>query len=221
MLRQPQPVAGPSGSLQHRKRVKRAIIDLSDSEEEDRQPVAKRKKRRLHHRDEIISIGNEIPQAGPSNAATTTVKRPSPSLELGNAWEDLSLIDTDLFSDPSFHQDHAQTEVSSQKEVLSIDVQLSQVLEIVPDVEPEHALTLLRQYIETYAGGTVERVVGELFENSYPKVVTGKGKRKRDDTDDPAVRRTPEIDYRSADRPYPDTGAYIVLAEVSFPQSTH
>lgn len=210
---QPQPVAGPSTSLQNRKHTKRAVIELTDSEDEDRQPAAKRRRRRTNlPAKQNVLIGNQVP-GGPSNAATAL---PSPSLELGNAWNDLSLIDTDVFNASSHsHEGQGQVNASEQKQVLSVDDQLSQVLEIVPDVEPEHALMLIRQYAETYAGATVERVVGELFENSYPKIVSGKGKRKRDNADDPATRLTPEIDYRRTDRPHPNTVAYNVLAHVS------
>lgn len=72
------------------------------------------------------------------------------------------------------------------------------VLEIVPDVQPAHALTLIEQYMQSDPAHVVELVLHALFENpNYPKVDT-KGKHKRDEADGDAGDRDsarPRVDY--------------------------
>lgn len=65
----------------------------------------------------------------------------------------------------------------------------AQVLEIIPDIEPEHCAALVADRYPDAQGATVERVLHSLFEDpSYPKIQKGlgqdKGKRKAVEGDD-------------------------------------
>ncbi|KAG6377314.1 hypothetical protein JVT61DRAFT_15103 [Boletus reticuloceps] len=86
-----------------------------------------------------------------------------------------------------------------------IDEYLVRVLEIVPDVQPAHALALIEEFTQTQPGNVVEFVLHALFENpSYPKVDKN-GKHKRDASDDdPNIRdpQKPKLDYTSKERVY-------------------
>ncbi|KDQ54307.1 hypothetical protein JAAARDRAFT_38467 [Jaapia argillacea MUCL 33604] len=84
---------------------------------------------------------------------------------------------------------------------------LALILEIIPDVQPTHVLTLLEQYFPTHPDNLVEHILHLLFENpDYPKVDTkGKGKRVRIDAEEEAAGegsspKKPRVDFGSKDR---------------------
>lgn len=92
--------------------------------------------------------------------------------------------------------------------------QLRQVLEVVPDVQPEYAQELLTE------SKTVEATLNALFENpAYPKV-DRKGKRK---AEDPMGKERgqpkPKIDYSTTERPTLGGPYYYELALVCIPLS--
>jgi TRIAD3 protein (E3 ubiquitin-protein ligase RNF216) len=70
---------------------------------------------------------------------------------------------------------------------------VAQVLEIIPDVDPEYALSLIRQHYPESRDQVVEPVLHALFEDpAYPKL-DKKGKRKRVEGDIPGdARDTPK-----------------------------
>ncbi|KAJ3937045.1 MAG: hypothetical protein NXY57DRAFT_982937 [Lentinula lateritia] len=83
---------------------------------------------------------------------------------------------------------------------------LSQVLELVPDVQPEYAEELILQHSTTRQGEVLEAVIHALFENSaYPKI-DKKGKRKSTEQHhDEGGHKKPrfdEPDYSRLDREY-------------------
>ncbi|KAJ7109483.1 hypothetical protein C8R44DRAFT_635668 [Mycena epipterygia] len=83
---------------------------------------------------------------------------------------------------------------------------VAQVLEIIPDVDPEHAFSLVRQHYPQSGDQVVEPVLHALFEDpTYPKL-DKKGKRKRVEEDDlPGDARgkpKAKLDYSSKDREY-------------------
>lgn len=96
------------------------------------------------------------------------------------------------------------------------DFYLAHVLEVVPDVQPDHAMGLVRKYITDYGSEVANNVVHMLFEDpSYPKVERNKGKRKRDADDDgppPKVAKT--VDYGSTNRPFTGGAWYYQMAVV-------
>lgn len=86
------------------------------------------------------------------------------------------------------------------------DGYVAQVLEIIPDVLPEHVRSLIEQRHPTYNEQVVENVLHTLFEDpTYPKRdPKGKGKRKReelnDDTEGAMQSAKQKVDYASKDR---------------------
>ncbi|THH31727.1 hypothetical protein EUX98_g2465 [Antrodiella citrinella] len=96
---------------------------------------------------------------------------------------------------------------------------LAQVLEILPDVDPSHALALITLHHEEQQNEVVATVLQTLFEDpQYPKA-DKKGKRKREESgeESPSVRQRVEvematIDYGNKERPQPAGPFYQDLA---------
>ncbi|KAH9922385.1 uncharacterized protein B0H18DRAFT_1018159 [Fomitopsis serialis] len=84
------------------------------------------------------------------------------------------------------------------------DGYVAQVLEIVPDVLPEHVRTLLQLHEPAFKDRAVEQILHTLFENpNYPKAESkGKGKRKREDADDEREAKSVKVDYASTNREF-------------------
>lgn len=104
---------------------------------------------------------------------------------------------------------------------------LSLVLEVIPDVLPEHALKLIQEHYPTDGDQVGERVFQCLFDDpSYPKVESvaagkRKGKRKASEMEGNAQgcpSRT-KIDFTAVNRPKPTGRNYKKLALVS--RSSH
>ena len=109
---------------------------------------------------------------------------------------------------------------------------VARVLEIIPDVEPDHLVALVRKHAQEHPADTlVEHIVHRLFEGSpYPRVDRkGKGKRKqadeadvgRDGVADADDNATPSkrirIDYATISRPFTGGVHYANLALVRIP----
>lgn len=93
---------------------------------------------------------------------------------------------------------------------------VSQILEIVPDVEPDHLLALVMKFLPDYQEKVVEPVLHALFEDpTYPKI-DKKGKRKRVDDNDASGKKARTIEYGSLDRKYTGGVHYSDIAIVSF-----
>jgi TRIAD3 protein (E3 ubiquitin-protein ligase RNF216) len=108
---------------------------------------------------------------------------------------------------------------------------VARVLEIIPDVEPDHLLALVRKHAEEHPAGTlVEHILHMLFEDSsYPRV-DRKGKRKKadvggdgengvadgDDGNATCSKKT-KIDYATKSRPFTGGAHYADLALVRMP----
>ncbi|KAK0499446.1 hypothetical protein EDD18DRAFT_852256 [Armillaria luteobubalina] len=93
---------------------------------------------------------------------------------------------------------------------------LAQVLEIVPDVEPNFAQELIAKNLPTFGDKVVETVLHSLFEDaSYPKV---EKKRKAASGSSPGgsaakkARVDDEVNYASTDRPFAGGHDYAELA---------
>ncbi|KAJ6596999.1 hypothetical protein DFH09DRAFT_972809 [Mycena vulgaris] len=82
---------------------------------------------------------------------------------------------------------------------------VAQVLEIIPDVDPEYALSLINQHYPQSRDQVVEPVLHALFEDpAYPKL-DKKGKRKRVEEDvrgDARGKPKAKLDYGTKDREY-------------------
>ncbi|KAF8064103.1 hypothetical protein FPV67DRAFT_1782451 [Lyophyllum atratum] len=107
---------------------------------------------------------------------------------------------------------------------------IARILEIVPDVEPDHLLSLVINQMlarpDQNVGDVVEHILHGLFEDpKYPKVDRkGKGKRKQTEEERQpggSPTKKPKIDYRDKDRPFQRGVHYADLAlehlQVSFP----
>ncbi|KAH7906652.1 hypothetical protein BJ138DRAFT_1129757 [Hygrophoropsis aurantiaca] len=96
-----------------------------------------------------------------------------------------------------------------------IDAYVARVIEIVPDVQPGHVLTLIEQYHATHPENVVELVLHALLEGPpYPKV-DNKGKRKRVEGEEDGVVRgqpKPKLDYAQKDREYKGGPHYTDMA---------
>ncbi|KAJ6490170.1 hypothetical protein DFH09DRAFT_1208883 [Mycena vulgaris] len=89
---------------------------------------------------------------------------------------------------------------------------VAQVLEIIPDVDPEHALSLVKHHYPESRDRVVELVLHALFENpAYPKL-DKKGKRKRVENEDARGRPKPKFDYGNKDRENMGGANYAELA---------
>ncbi|KAH8835392.1 hypothetical protein DL96DRAFT_50072 [Flagelloscypha sp. PMI_526] len=97
------------------------------------------------------------------------------------------------------------------------DVLVAQVLEIVPDVEPAHALHLVNIHYGAHKNDVTQFVIHTLFEDpSYPKN-DHKGKRKRVDVDNEGSSRGQprlKVDFGSTDRRPPLDRSYGELAMI-------
>jgi TRIAD3 protein (E3 ubiquitin-protein ligase RNF216) len=94
---------------------------------------------------------------------------------------------------------------------------VAQVLEIIPDVQPDHLLALVEQHLPTYQAQVLQHVLHTLFEDaSYPKVEKkAKGKRKVEVEEDPAPVKKAKIDYGSTERQFQRGRYYVDLSLVS------
>lgn len=102
--------------------------------------------------------------------------------------------------------------VEEEKDQVSTVV--AQVLEIIPDVHPDHLLALVEQHLPTHQAQVLEHVLHILFEDaSYPKVEKkAKGKRKVEAEEDPAPAKKAKIDYGSTERQFQRGRHYVDLS---------
>lgn len=75
-----------------------------------------------------------------------------------------------------------KSELNESGLVDPVDTYLAQVLEVVPDVQPDFARNLLYESASTEGSGAARAVVSFLLEQTYPKVEHGDGKPKKDST---------------------------------------
>jgi TRIAD3 protein (E3 ubiquitin-protein ligase RNF216) len=100
-----------------------------------------------------------------------------------------------------------------------MDTYVARVLEIIPDVQPTHVLSLLEQNVEAHQDGVVEVVLHAIFEDTnYPKI-DKKGKRKREEAEEEesgSVKSKVKIDYGHKDRVNQGGPLYAEIALVCF-----
>jgi TRIAD3 protein (E3 ubiquitin-protein ligase RNF216) len=98
------------------------------------------------------------------------------------------------------------------------DSYVARVLEIIPDAQPEHVLSLVHKHIQSYGEQTVERILHIFFEDpTYPKV-DKKGKRKRVEDEmghEERGKSKLKVDYGSKDREYKGGPFYTDIALVT------
>ena len=100
---------------------------------------------------------------------------------------------------------------------------LALILEVIPDVQPKHAMGLIEMRHPIYKDQVVERVLQDLFDDpSYPRVDADaaekwKAKRKASEMED-VLEKPPsrvKIDFANVDRPKPTGKYYRKLTLVS------
>ena len=210
------------------------VIDISDSDED--MPLAKVASSSKNWGDSGTEPGPSRP--GPSlpfsssqanlllNAAGRSAEHHAAPLFLPSNDDDndgleapqpVSLVGADEDLPMAVHLSKASTPDSAPN---PIDIYVVRVLEVIPDVQPEHVRTLLGRHINTHKDGLVELILHMLFEDSnYPKV-DKKGKRKRDegiDANNQELERGKakiKIDYASKDRPSTGGNFYLDIALV-------
>lgn len=180
------------------------VIELTDSEDEEPRPPA---------RERVAVAGPSKKKHNPPLQHQTVAssgslenipsKRRSPSKSVPLFWP------SDEENEPpstTGHQDASNIVDVDDDDLPStppdpIPGFVAQVLEIIPDVDPDYVLSLVRQHYPQSQHQVVEPVLHALFEDpSYPKL-DRKGKRKR--VEDDQGRDKPKVakmDYGSKDR---------------------
>jgi hypothetical protein len=113
-----------------------------------------------------------------------------------------------------------RVEMAPQQQAIPVEdpvtAALARILEVVPNVEPTHALNLLNRALLALEQPNVDIAVAQvahaLFEDpNYPKVETSKGKRKAVEEVERAQKKV-KLDYGSKDRPFAGGLDYYELA---------
>ena len=110
----------------------------------------------------------------------------------------------------------AKSKPEPEPEPDPISTYVARVLEIIPDVEPDHVLGLMTNELPTHGDQVVEHVLHTLFEDqTYPKVdKKGKGKRKHVDGDPESPSKKAKIDFEDKERPYKGGADYADMTLV-------
>lgn len=132
--------------------------------------------------------------------------------------DDGHVVGHPVLRSPPFHQLQLATELRNHAAQQAAQVEpapaLTQVLEIVPDVEPAYAQKLIDAHIGTYgADHVVQSVLHLLFEDRrYPHAQ--KEKRKAVYSTAEKEPKRARIDYASVDRPFTGGSDYVNAALV-------
>ncbi|KAH8112643.1 hypothetical protein DFH11DRAFT_1511497 [Phellopilus nigrolimitatus] len=227
-----QPSAGPSNRPKPRRKVNIIpdddVIVLSDSD--DGLPVPPRpRKRQKTGKDSSRAIDLTDVDVGPSRPFQREVSVLSLSSGSSGSQQKLFTTNNTKTLDKPLHdltneqrygatQDEAPVSavnnVARDEAVNPIDEYLSQILEVVPDVQPEHVVALITQHLPAYGDQVVMTVLHLLFESPYPKVQRNKGKRKQDadDAESRPPAKAPKKDYGTRNRPYEGGAHYIEMS---------
>ena len=196
------------------------IIDLTDSEDEHSASQRPRKRQRIGYVD--LTEFDPAPSRSVRRAAPA-----DPHGDAGPAYAINNVVDPSERYEPRLptqmdnivdrNQIAASAEPTREETPSNLeDSFLSQVLEVVPDVLPEHAISLVRMNIETHGSDAANNVVHILLEDpSYPKVEKTSKKRKRDaDDGDAAKLNVKVVDYSRVDREKKGGHKYDAMALV-------
>lgn len=160
VLPPPQPVAGPASKARkvRRQRVFNAnVIEIADSSEDDDDDDD----------DAVVFVekGKGKGKAEPVDDGEVHLRA-----EFQRAVDAVQLDDEQLA-----RQERFQLAVNAREQQSTTDIALAAILNVLPDVLPSHALSLLAQ------GLTIEAVLEALFadENGYPKLEPGAAKGKK------------------------------------------
>ncbi|KAL5525503.1 hypothetical protein ACEPAG_6839 [Sanghuangporus baumii] len=211
-----QSYSGPSRRVKPRTRtsVREGVIEITDSEDEQPNEHRPAKLQKITH----ISSAETIDLTGhpPKHFDDEEITK-APLDAIRDKGKEKAF--TDLTNDQDIQRDHTTpTRLGSpaSEEVVKeapMDLYLSQVLEVIPDVQPDHARALLFQNHLSYGTDVVAAVLHCLFEQPYPRIQRNKGKRKRED--DGSVDEAENAvlkNYGSRDRPFEGGDHYVEIA---------
>jgi len=223
------------------------VIELTDSES-DEFPKAAARRRELSPVAGPSNAAGPSNVAGPSNAAKhkTTLNNggllffPSDddgdneNVPVGDLVREIQNIPVELPPVPApMEQDDPlppPPPPPPEEPIDPISHTLAQILEIIPDIDPEHALGLVQEHLPAFGDlndnsntaalkerttRAAEHVIGLVFEaGAYPKaVVVKKGKVKAVEEPERENKR-PKIDYKSVERLFMGGKDYFELALV-------
>jgi len=200
------------------------IIELSDSDSDEPDVTILRaivhKTNKAHQASTSLASGSQL------SPVTASTSNESPDI----ASETSQIVPMEIDNEPAAADEPALAELPI---VNPVDHLVSSVLEIVPNVEPDH---IVARYTQLSAENQesvldenpmifLERILHDLFENpDYPKSKDKDKKRKRQDEEVPAAgpsvpkKRKSEpvikLDLLAPDRPYRFSPAYHDLALV-------
>ncbi|KAL5476607.1 hypothetical protein ACEPAI_3287 [Sanghuangporus weigelae] len=210
-----QPNPGPSRRVKPRTRSSfpEGIIEITDSEDEQPNEHRPAKLQKIAHisSTETIDLTGHPPKHFDDEEIT---KAPLDAIQ-GKEKEKAFI---DLTNDQDIQRGHTNpTRLGSpaSEEVVKetpMDLYLSQVLEVIPDVQPDHARALLFQYHPSHGTDVVAAVLHYLFEQPYPRIERNKGKRKREDDGSVETGNAALKNYGSRDRPFEGGDHYAEIA---------
>ncbi|KAJ7709797.1 hypothetical protein B0H17DRAFT_238676 [Mycena rosella] len=209
---EPNPMPRPKALPRAKPRQDNETIVLTDSDSDD-EPV-----QRPQFRDRGVKAG----AAGPSRRTQPEPLRRHAKDAFAGSLENIparrrpKAKSVPLFLPSDEENEPPQVEGVDEREPILVDNlptpppdpipgYVAQVLEIIPDVDPEYALSLVKQHYPESRDKVVEPVLHALFEDpAYPKL-DKKGKRKRAEEDaqgDARGKAKIKLDYGSKDRAY-------------------
>ncbi|KAJ7219375.1 hypothetical protein GGX14DRAFT_591832, partial [Mycena pura] len=209
-------VVSPRG----KSKAKHEIIELTDSDDEGPLLLVGGSDRRAHptavgqfRERRIFPLNRHMPDAASGSLENIPTKRRPKSKSVP------------LFLSSDEENEPPQLVVSDEEPIVVDNLPLppsdpvpnyvAQVLEIIPDIDPEHLLSLVKQQYAQSRDNVVEPVLHALLEDPvYPKL-DRKGKRKRveeDSQDDERGMPKTKLDYSSKDREFKGGVHYSQLA---------
>lgn len=235
-----QPSAGPSTSRRpkHRRTGRprvilstTKVIEVSDSDDDQLMAPPLKRQRidfdSLEVRDSVDNVLLNVNLGGASTKKLATDLKndkeertdslPNETQEntLNDLINELNRLETQPFPVPV--GGITLNEIIEEEFIDPLDRHLSQVLDVFPDVKPEHARTLIAEHQASYGDQVAATVINLLLENPYPKIERNKGKRKQEDTDSSETPgKEAKIDYGSKDRSF-EGGEYY--SEISLVRS--
>lgn len=185
------------------------VIDLSN--DEGNQPKRKKARTGGDAVREVFFVEADPPR----NGGPSGVQRQADAREGANPQQPAK-IDNTPKEDPRINAMEVVEVPDAIPEVAEVDPMdryLSLVLEVVPDIDPEHAMSLIRQNLTTHGNEVVERILHHLLENpSYPKVDKKGKKRKREES--PTSSSAPACNYANIKREFSGGPNYSTIALV-------
>lgn len=196
------------------------VIELSDDEEAN-QP--RRKKARMDGRDtqgDVVLV--EI--VPPRNGGPSGVQRQEGAQDDANVNAPrLVKIDMPRNKDAQLEEVKAVDDTIDLQDIIEVadpmDHYLSLVLEVVPDMDPEHAMALIQRNLPDLGEGVVQHIIHHALENpTYPRLDKKGKKRKRDDSPSSSSVPAPACNFASIKREFTGGGSYSTIALVCAPR---